>query len=97
MDLTRHQHGCIIQGIIIQLQVHSHLDHISGHLYSFDVSISGHLGGRLSIGMSCTCMFLISLQNSMDMDLNKVVLTCSQVALSMSKVKYLSDTESELE
>ena len=31
----------------------------------------------------------------MDADLNKVVLTCSQVALSMWKVKYLSDTESE--
>ena len=29
------------------------------------------------------------------MDLNKMVLTCSQVALSMWKVKYLSDTESE--
>ena len=31
----------------------------------------------------------------MDTDLNKMVLICSQVALSMWKVKYLSDTESE--
>ena len=30
-----------------------------------------------------------------DADLQKRVLTCTQVALSMWKVKYLSDTESE--
>ena len=30
-----------------------------------------------------------------DADLEKTVLTCTQVALSMWKVKYLSDTESE--
>ena len=86
---------CIMWGIIIQLQVCNCLDHISGHLYSFNVSISGCLGGHLSIGVSCTCMFLIFIVVRMDTDLNKVVLTCSQVALSMWKVKYLSDTESE--
>ena len=38
-----------------------------------------------------------SLQFMPDADLDKVVLTCSQVALSMWKVKYLfNDTESEL-
>ena len=31
-----------------------------------------------------------------DADLEKTMLTCSQVALSMWKVKYLSDTESEV-
>ena len=30
-----------------------------------------------------------------DADLQKTVLTCTQVALSMWKVKYLSDTKSE--
>ena len=30
-----------------------------------------------------------------DTELEKTVLTCTQVALSMWKVKYLSDTESE--
>ena len=85
---------CIMWGIIIRQQVCNHLDHISGHLYSFNVSISGHLGGHLSIGMSCTCI-LIFIVVQMDTDLNKVVLTCSQVALSMWKAKYLSDTESE--
>ena len=86
---------CIMWGIIIWLQVCNHLDHISGHLYSFNVSISGCLGGRLSISVSCSCMFSIFIVVQTDVDLNKVVLTCSQVALSMWKVKYLSDTESE--
>ena len=57
--------------------------------------VSGHLGGHLFISMSCTCMFLIFIVVQTDVDLNKVALTCSQVALSMWKVKYLSDTESE--
>ena len=40
-------------------------------------------------------MLLPFLSVHTDTDLDKTVLTCTQVALSMWKVKYLSDTESE--
>ena len=40
-------------------------------------------------------MLLPFLSIHTDTDLDKTVLTCTQVALSMWKVKYLSDTESE--
>ena len=40
-------------------------------------------------------MLLPFLSVHTDTDLDKTVLTCTQVALSMWKVKYLSDTKSE--
>ena len=40
-------------------------------------------------------MLLPFLSVCTDTDLDKTVLTCTQVALSMWKVKYLSDTKSE--
>ena len=43
----------------------------------------------------CVLYQLVPFAVCTDADLEKMVLTCIQVALSMWKVKYLSDTESE--
>ena len=73
------------------LQV-GHLDPLSSHLYVLWVLSCDHHGRRLLHGLYKALLFAVHT----DTNLQKMVLTCTQVALSTWKVKYLSDMESEL-